>query len=479
MNVDAFNKVYNPIERVLNKTGLNLSQISQIQLVGGSVRVPKVQEVLKSRLGSEYSSLLGQHMNGDDSMAFGAAFVAANFSANFRSGKKIELYHGPNYEIKIKLKHNETEENICPENQTELALNCTRKLEKNATVYKVRSGLDLGRTVSLKHDGDFSVEVFQKFEDSDEEALLATYQVTEIAKILKEMTNENISTPPKINLRFKTDAKGLITLKVDAQYEIVLYLTMQTGPTGGMEFVYTPNYTEPLSQEELDKVDEELKKISDAPNSNATASGSEMMIKMKKDVGKKRTQEIKKDLTVEVEWSSPRPLTKSELALSKQKLNTLDELDKQRIQTMEKRNSLETMIYAKKEWIDTEQAKIYGKEEELETARKHLQEISEWYEENSWSANIKNLTKMHKLLESNFSSFELRIQRHTKRDKAMKTYEEDLNKTLTDAMKLIKTKPWTELHYNTTFMKEMNVIMDWYKDLSGKQSELALHEVII
>ena len=41
-------------------------------------------------------------------------------------------------------------------------------------MYKIRSGLDLGRTVSFKHDGDFSIEVLERFEDTETENLRDT-----------------------------------------------------------------------------------------------------------------------------------------------------------------------------------------------------------------------------------------------------------------------------------------------------------------
>ena len=82
VNKNLINKVYSPIEDILKKTNMTLNNISQIELIGGSIRIPAIQEEIKKKLG-ENSDILGIHLNGDDSMAFGAAYMCANSSKNF------------------------------------------------------------------------------------------------------------------------------------------------------------------------------------------------------------------------------------------------------------------------------------------------------------------------------------------------------------------------------------------------------------
>ena len=63
--------------------------------------MPKIQEILKDYLGDIE---VGTHLNGDESMAKGAAFYAANFSSNFRV-RPIQLSDGLNIEANC---HGET-----------------------------------------------------------------------------------------------------------------------------------------------------------------------------------------------------------------------------------------------------------------------------------------------------------------------------------------------------------------------------------
>jgi len=66
-----------PVEQALKDAGLGKSQIHDIVLVGGSTRVPKIQNML-----SEYfnGKQLNHSINPDEAVAYGAAVQAAILS---------------------------------------------------------------------------------------------------------------------------------------------------------------------------------------------------------------------------------------------------------------------------------------------------------------------------------------------------------------------------------------------------------------
>ena len=47
LNIDLFRKTLPPLDQVLKDAGLKKSEIHEIVLVGGSTRIPKVQQILK------------------------------------------------------------------------------------------------------------------------------------------------------------------------------------------------------------------------------------------------------------------------------------------------------------------------------------------------------------------------------------------------------------------------------------------------
>ena len=76
---DLFRKTMDPVEQVLRDSKLSKSEIHEIVLVGGSTRIPKIQQLL-----SEYFNgrELCKSINPDECVAYGAAVQAAIFSGS-------------------------------------------------------------------------------------------------------------------------------------------------------------------------------------------------------------------------------------------------------------------------------------------------------------------------------------------------------------------------------------------------------------
>lgn len=74
---DIFQKTLTPVERVLQDSKISKSQIHDIVLVGGSTRIPKVQEILSNFFNGKE---LCKTINPDEAIAYGAAVQAAILS---------------------------------------------------------------------------------------------------------------------------------------------------------------------------------------------------------------------------------------------------------------------------------------------------------------------------------------------------------------------------------------------------------------
>ncbi|KDQ11282.1 hypothetical protein BOTBODRAFT_35580 [Botryobasidium botryosum FD-172 SS1] len=70
LNVDLFRKTLKPVEQVLKDAKVNKEDIDDIVLVGGSTRIPKVQQLLKEFFGGKEPS---KGINPDEAVAYGAA----------------------------------------------------------------------------------------------------------------------------------------------------------------------------------------------------------------------------------------------------------------------------------------------------------------------------------------------------------------------------------------------------------------------
>ncbi|KAK0196563.1 heat shock protein 70 [Armillaria mellea] len=69
LNMSLFRKTMKPVEQVLKDADMSKDDIDEIVLVGGSTRIPKIQQMLKDYFGKEPS----KGINPDEAVAYGAA----------------------------------------------------------------------------------------------------------------------------------------------------------------------------------------------------------------------------------------------------------------------------------------------------------------------------------------------------------------------------------------------------------------------
>merc|ERR1719456_1587119 len=70
LNIDLFKKTLTPVGKVMSDAGLKKGEVDEIVLVGGSTRIPKVQQLLKDYFNGKEPN---RGINPDEAVAFGAA----------------------------------------------------------------------------------------------------------------------------------------------------------------------------------------------------------------------------------------------------------------------------------------------------------------------------------------------------------------------------------------------------------------------
>jgi L1 cell adhesion molecule like protein len=83
--MDLFRKCMPPVENVLKDSGLSKGQIHEVVLVGGSTRIPKVQQMLQDFFNGK---TLNRSINPDEAVAYGAAVQAAILTGEGNSNVK-------------------------------------------------------------------------------------------------------------------------------------------------------------------------------------------------------------------------------------------------------------------------------------------------------------------------------------------------------------------------------------------------------
>ncbi|GLB37295.1 putative heat shock protein 70 family protein [Lyophyllum shimeji] len=76
LNMDLFQKTMKPVAQVLKDAKVSKDEVDEIVLVGGSTRIPKVQQLLREYFGKEPS----KGINPDEAVAYGAAVQGAILS---------------------------------------------------------------------------------------------------------------------------------------------------------------------------------------------------------------------------------------------------------------------------------------------------------------------------------------------------------------------------------------------------------------
>jgi hypoxia up-regulated 1 len=226
-----FARVAVPVEEALKKAGLTLEDIEQVEILGGGIRVPKVQEILQEKLGGK---TLNVHLNGDEAMCFGSAFIASNSSASFKV-RKVLLTQHPVSPISIHItpanvsriaetnQETVTQDADNQENSTEGTSNGIQ-YDRTYQLYKIGDYLGQRKTLSLTYDTNLKIDVYSG-EDSDGEHL-ATFTVNGIDEIAdSELLKKENVTRPRVSLSFELSRTGILLLnKAEAKVEETYYV---------------------------------------------------------------------------------------------------------------------------------------------------------------------------------------------------------------------------------------------------------------
>jgi heat shock protein 5 len=88
LNIDLFRNTLKPVQKVLEDAGLKKNDIHEIVLVGGSTRIPKVQQLVKEYFDGKEPS---RGINPDEAVAYGAAVQGGVLSGEDVGGEVVLL----------------------------------------------------------------------------------------------------------------------------------------------------------------------------------------------------------------------------------------------------------------------------------------------------------------------------------------------------------------------------------------------------
>jgi len=398
---DIFLRVKAPIEEALTKTGLSTKDINAIEIIGGSVRVPKVQELIKEATGIDAS----MHLNGDDSMALGASFIAANRTSTFKV-KNIYLEHGIDHNITVTV-HDPS--SVGTENE----------FKKSATIFPIGTLLSTRKKINIPHAKDLVVDI----------EVPATSGTSKIRYLIEG-----------VNQKMEDLNEGQTNFRISLGFSLD-YL--------GNPFVHKASLV-------YDK------EIEIEPTTNSTTKEDEVTKQTK-------TKTFAKDLTVKLsdEGSTQhRYLSNPELIKeSKAILEAFSNYEIYIRKNAEAKNKLESLIYKSQEILDDESIAKYATEEEKVAIKQKGEETDDWlFSDDAQGADFEIFNSKLKEFNKLILKVTHRKEEDDRRPKLLSEAHNKIDEIESTISSMNKTRPWltaeqiqdalNELEVNRKFLEE-------------------------
>uniref|UniRef100_A0AAQ5WX01 Hypoxia up-regulated protein 1 n=1 Tax=Amphiprion ocellaris TaxID=80972 RepID=A0AAQ5WX01_AMPOC len=404
---DLFERVPRPVQDALTAAEMKLDEIEQVILVGGSTRVPKVQEVLLKAVGKEE---LGKNINADEAAAMGAVYQAAALSKAFKV-KPFLVRDAAVFPIQVEFNREVEEEGIKSLKHNK------RILFQRMAPYPQRKVITFNR-----YSDDFAFDINYgdlSFLSQEDLSVFGSLNLTtvKLSGVGSSFQKHSDAESKGIKAHFNMDESGVLLLD-RVSYTTVCFSLIKLGNTistlfGGGSSEPAPNVTEPVQVNAPHSVEPHI-----VPNQEEKDEEKSGNAEVEKDAEKKakpqKKSKISEDITVELVINDILDPTAEDLTLSKKKLQDLTDRDLAKQEREKTLNSLEAFIFETQDKLYQEDYQQVVTEEEKEQISAKLREASEWMDEDGYAATTKQLREKLSQLKSLCKDMFFRVEERRK-----------------------------------------------------------------
>ncbi|XP_029924698.1 hypoxia up-regulated protein 1 [Myripristis murdjan] len=516
---DLFERVPRPVQDALTSAEMALDDIEQVILVGGSTRVPKVQEVLLKAVGKEE---LGKNINADEAAAMGAVYQAAALSKAFKV-KPFLVRDAAVFPIQVEFTR-ETEE----EGAKSLKHN-KRILFHRMAPYPQRKVITFNRYTD---DFDFDINYGDlSFLGQEDLSVFGSLNLTTVrlSGVGNSFQKHTDAESKGIKAHFNMDESGVLLLdRVESVFETIVEekeeesTLTKLGNTistlfGGGSSEPTPNVTEPVQDEEevppesgKDTAEEAQKE--ETPQEEKSENGEKTTneestqektedaggktdakdekegeksenAEVEKEVEKKakpqKKSKISEDIGVELVINDIVDPSVEDITSSKKKLQDLTDRDLEKQEREKTLNSLEAFIFETQDKLYQEEYQLVVSEEENEQISTKLSEASAWMDEDGYSATTKELREKLVELKSLCKAMFFRVEERRKWPDRLAALDSMLN-TSSFFLKSARLIPEEDQIFTDVELKTLEKVINetttWKNDTVAEQDKRSAKE---
>lgn len=473
LSADLIARVGAPALQACQAAGVDPLDVEVVEIIGGGVRVPAVQEALKTALrraerpptpdtgvatadGEEPVPVpaLGVHLNGDEAVAFGAAFIAANLSKSFRV-RPVGLQDALPYGITARVFSVDEAGDSAP-----LRVLSLRPYGRLGAPRSVKLPADRDLVVSLEYNTTGAVA-------PELGTSLGEFSITGVADAAADDRVRELGLTPNVTMRVLFAFDGTVTLQSAAA--TARFMTTETPtplPTadgeattqadsdasttaeGGADAeadVKIDGDAEPDEKSDADakeNVGGEDKEATPSPEAAANSSVEETA----PPAPKPRARTLRFPLRVRrlQHPAGARPLTEEELELTATLLSDLQREDDEQAELEAVKNDLEGAIMQARDQLDEagEELLAVTTEEQRTAADEVVMALDDWLYGDGRSADVAAARDQQAELDTVMSPIRFRIAEAQARPKAISTLRKAISKARSTVAAWEKAKPW-------------------------------------